>query len=410
MELINNLSLDKIVNIVPFILPIIIIILSLNKDNLDKLYQKQYILLMYFIGTSINIYLLLYRNITFVFILKYLFISFFAFIILSFFSGINLIYEADNFTKRLSTFKLLILKTSEWIITTRTYLIYIVILTNFLIFSLLKYFNIKYNLELKDSTFLIGILMFIVIFSFYNLILNAKDLFGTFGFADTKLNFEVQIKKFNEIYIEEDTIKNEHVIDLLGFLVYMEDKDFFERIKFTLDINQIFKRKNKLYNSNEDGETITKKWLIIKFVSDVFTIKNFKRGHSTLPQQLIRRISLKPDSYTRKTKFRRKIFVENIYMPYFFDTYIFFKKITVGKNNNLSNYNKSITKIDILKAYWVEVLNCPEDEDSLFKSMATQSALKYETYHEYYYKKFLPKKSKYSKIIKKDIYKKSITI
>ena len=56
--------------------------------------------------------------------------------------------------------------------------------------------------------------MFIVILSFYNLILNAKDLFGTFGFEDTKLNFEVQIKKFNEIYIEEDTIKNEQLIDL----------------------------------------------------------------------------------------------------------------------------------------------------------------------------------------------------
>lgn len=105
---------------------------------------------------------------------------------------------------------------------------------------------------------------------------------------------------------------------------------------------------------------------------------------------------------------RRKIFLENIYMPYFFDAYIFYKRVTVRKNKDLLSYDDSITKVDILKAYWVKILNCPMKKEELFDSMANESSLNKETYEECYNKKYSLEKYKYIELIKKEFKKNSI--
>lgn len=226
---------------------------------------------MYFIGTVVNIYILMFKQINFTLILKYLLVSFLIFLSFSLFSGINLIYEADDFVRRLKANKLLTLKTFEWIVTARTYIIYLVILANFLIFSSIKWTVTRYNIELESTIFIMLILSFMVIFSFYHLIHNAKDFFGTLSFTDTKSDFEDKINKFNNKYIEKSDAETDKIIDMLGFIVYMEDKDFFERKKFTLDIKQVFKRKSESYNKSK--EKTSNKQSFCNFFSDSFTKK-----------------------------------------------------------------------------------------------------------------------------------------
>lgn len=452
--------------IIPILISFLIVILSLNNNSLNKLYQKQYILLIYFISIIFNIYFFENKAITFKFIFgKYIPVSIFIFFILFFLGGINLIYQADSdeLIKKLSPFKSLLLKSFEWFFTIKSYIIYknilislfilsfvnestfiantlkytLISLTIFLLIELvLRYkstkrksflkeliveivfskFSRNITLKISISFFVVYVigkaqnfydpninlyfilsLLFIIISSFSSLINNAQDLFGTLSFVKSKDLFEDYVSKFNNKYMSNDSkknkLKNPEVANLLGFLVYMEDKDFIERKKLSLSTTIILKRKYAAYKLRTENTNEIKR----ESPLEIFKINKLKRGFSTLPQQLIRNISLKSGSYP-KNLLRRKLFVEKIYMNYFFEAYISSKEKIAKSSQNYSsfiNYNKEIAKVDILKAYYHHILNCPDTKEALFKAMAKQSKyIDSASYDIYYNKYFMQSDSK----------------
>lgn len=368
----ENIVIDKIDILIPIIISILLVIIGINEDYNNKEYHKKYLMTIYFMVTIVNAYLIIkgFKNLLLLNIVFYF--------IISAVGSINLAYNIGQIEGRMKNKDLFILKFFEWMFIIRSY-VYFTYMILLSIVPLLIIKSYKSILIFKVSIILSIVLIFIFIIK--HLLDNAKDLFRFQTFDSLNEIFDERINLFNERYNIVNINKNEkhididNIIEYMAFIVFMEDKDLFDRRSLCFSPKVVRERKNKL--KSKRYHSVFKKYKISN------------RGYSTIPQQAFRRIALKEHAYTKSTKIRRKIFIENIYMPYFFKYYKENKNLYIHSiNGNKKTYSDNMLKVDILKMYVQEVMKYPSTKKELLDSLSTNSKKPTREQYEYYYKEF----------------------
>lgn len=357
---INNINPIGEISII-IIVAVTSIFLAFNENIEKKDYQKKYILVCYFM-----LYILL---LTLQLPLKYI-IGIFSLILLPL-SGINSAYQSDHLEKELGGPRLILYKSLQWIFMIKFYLFYICFSFIYISHILLAYIlKVQYlTIELTMHT------LIIVGFLFYHLSSNITDKFGVISFDELKNNIHTNVNSFDSNDIDE-------VLTLIGFVIFTEDKDYFNRKSPIYSIFSVIKRKlsqnlNQSMSPNTKGSLFflpSKKFLL--FIKELST-KKIKRGYSTLDGQYIRVNALYPDSFQYKV--RRKLFVEYIYTPAFYKAWM----KALKRHNHSKNNSKWINyiKLSVLKSYFVnnKILKNPTNKDELFRNF--QSSLNLKSYN-----------------------------
>lgn len=349
------------------------IILALGEDVKNKYYQKKYLL---------TCYLLLYvlSNVLGANIIWILFS--FIFLILPL-STLNLSYSnnKNNFLEQeLSTIQYWIYHTLYWIFIVEWYILLLYILIT----------SFTPNLYIKT--------LIILVFSIIHLYRNSKDILGVQPFSTTRDQIVKQMNQFNKQFYTIKEAENEHRkgkedirFYLLGFIIYAEDRDYFERNGHNTNFKRLFEQKFDVTfnifniikkfkfiideNSNmqlENSGKTNKLKHIIKVIKSAY--KRYFRGYSTIKMQHIRISVMNPNSFDYVI--RRKLFVEGVYTYFYFCSWKrFILRVNDKKFNakNVTTYLKVIT----LKSYYMDknILNNPVKHDVLvnnFKSRLDQ--------------------------------------
>lgn len=389
-ETLVNLLDKQIIN--ELILAIIIfigsVIFAINEDEMDKNYEKTYIIIIYslfflsfiFLGTDkegIDSALSIFYWVPITFNIIF---------------GINYGYISDPISKFLGKFKLTGYKTIEWFYITKTYIIYLFIL----VVKLTSLIRIN-NMILRTSMYYTLLATFFI----YHLLSNMVDKFGVYDFRHMTDIFFENI----ELNFEKDEVDPETLTNILSFLIYVEDKDFFIRKNSVYNPFLIIRR--KLADRKDLYTADTKKHLPkisrkIRYFFDnlkyllnlsLTVLKNWRtyiRGFSTIEQQLIRVQIMLPDTY-ELYKFRRKLFVEFVVNPMFFDS--FKNRRAIMRNINRSDINFEEYKLEILIVYYNTILNKLNSIEDLIDKLARESRLDEEILwnmycYDYYYSDF----------------------
>lgn len=272
------------------------------------------------------------------------------------------------------------------------------------------------------SLFLFPIKFKIVIFSVFFLIqfyLQIKNNFEVHPFKD------VYYDRFNNNSVWTiDITQNE--VELLSYVLYMEDRDFWYRNKFTYDIIAVVIRKYII--SNYDYEfgieyyilpkeklKLVKhsKKIIIELFSMLcyysrrlpsffsqFSINGFFRGYGTIPQQLVRTKALKNFGTYDRNKYRRKLFIERAYTKYFYKSLLRIKINRLSLQNEYSHLSKNrikeLAQLDLKKeilfSYYKNILNEAENINQLIDNMIkiaktgkSREILKFSWNNRYFY-------------------------
>lgn len=346
------------------------IIFAVNEENMDKEYQKKYITTSYLLYFLFFVLLGTDPKTIYNSTITFLFIA----LLLNVICGINFGYKADNLSKFLGRRKLVLFKTLEWFFITKSYIFYIFIFT----LKILSGIIIKLNIS-------IGYLYYYIFFVFftYHLLSNMIDTFGIYSFNYlSNLFFDSK-----EYFASSDYTKmpKEDLIYILGFIVFVEDKDFFDRKGAVFSPYYVFKRKMcNLETSYEDRQTkeqikvgnlieyyITVAKYAIRLILRVFkNIKSYIRGFSTIEQQIVRVTIMKPDTF-EKYIFRRKIFVEWIANPMFFNAFRKRRKV-VRRIKNIDGYQY---KVEFLLFYYNKILEMPKNMEELIEKLYLGSRL-----------------------------------
>ena len=376
-----NLLNKQIIN--ELILTIIIfigsVIFAINEDEMNKNYEKTYIIIIYslfflsfiFLGTDkegINSALSIFYWVPIAFNIIF---------------GINYGYISDPISKFLGKFKLTGYKTIEWFYITKTYIIYLFIL----VVKLTSLIRIN-NMIFRTSIYYI----LLAAFFFYHLLSNMVDKFGVYDFRYMTDIFFNNIK----LNFEEDEVDPETITDILSFLIYVEDKDFFIRKKPVYNPLIIIRRKltdrKDLYTPDTQKYFLKMSHKIIYYFDNLkyllnlglTVLKNWRiyiRGFSTIEQQLIRVQIMLPDTYKLYTV-RRKLFVEFVVNPMFFDS--FKNRRAIIRDINKTDIDYEEYKLDILIVYYNKILNKPATIDDLIYKLASVSRLDEETLRNMY--------------------------
>ncbi len=352
-----------------FIFFISSIIFAINENIMDKEYQKKYILVSYllyflyfvFFGTdpkAINDSIVLF-----------LFMAF----LLNIICGINYGYKSDNLCKYLGR-RLILFKSLEWFFITKSYIFYAFILA----LKIISHILIKVNINSNFIYYCVFTLFFVC-----HLLTNMIDTFGVFPFTHLSNNFF----KTKEYFKSYETDENDPIdfVYILGFLVFVEDKDFFDRKGAVFNPYFVIKRKmnslktDHIKNENSSKKDIKKKLTyflkILKYAIKLLlailrNIKSYIRGFSSIEQQLVRVSIMHPDTYA-KYKIRRKIFVEWIVNPMFFKAFRKRRKVVRGiKKIDYYQY-----KVEFLLFYYKEILKMPKTVEELIKKLSSGSRL-----------------------------------
>lgn len=389
-ETLVNLLDKQIIN--ELILAIIIfigsVIFAINEDEMDKNYEKTYIIIIYslfflsfiFLGTDkegIDSALSIFYWVPITFNIIF---------------GINYGYISDPISKFLGKFKLTGYKTIEWFYITKTYIIYLFIL----VVKLTSLISIN-NMILRTSMYYTLLATFFI----YHLLSNMVDKFGVYDFRHMTDIFFENI----ELNFEKDEVDPETLTNILSFLIYVEDKDFFIRKNSVYNPFLIIRR--KLADRKDLYTADTKKHLPkisrkIRYCFDdlkyllnlsLTVLKNWRtyiRGFSTIEQQLIRVQIMLPDTY-ELYKFRRKLFVEFVVNPMFFDS--FKNRRAIMRNISRSDIHFEEYKLEILIVYYNTILNKLNSIEDLIDKLARESRLDEEILwnmycYDYYYSDF----------------------
>lgn len=347
------------------------IIFSIN-EKMNKEDQKKYIIavylayLVYFSFLGINEYSINKDSIFMLLIT----------ITLNLICGINYGYNSDSLSKNLGKFELLIYKSIEWFFITKSYIFYAYI------FCLIFVGNLC--LILGFSFKLINYMIY-AFFFIYHIISNMVDYMGVYSFEKiSKLFFDTKIYFAKKLIEEERDIQG--LCDILGFIVYVEDKDYFNRKGSFFNPYYIIKRKYNILKNKElsysSHKEKSEKYLklfwyrkilnrsLSKFIKILKNVKSYLRGFSTIEQQIIRVNIMYSDTY-HKYIFRRKIFVEFFVNIAFFRAFI--KRRKSVQNKKKLNYNDH--KVGFLLLYYKEILKEPLNFESVIKKIENQSRL-----------------------------------
>jgi len=359
--------------VLAFIFFISSIIFAINEDDMGKEYQKKYIVViyllffMYFIlfGTdpdkvsnSIRLFLLIS-------------------LLLNVICGINYGYKADDFTKFIGRKNLMILKSLEWFFITKSYFLYVFIF----ILGIISYILINKGSNVNTNYYFVYYIIFSIFFV-NHLLTNMIDTFGIYSFKKLSNDF-FEAKNYLKKYEANDQIIN--LSNILGFLIYTEDRDYFFRKGAVFNIYYIIKRKVRDFkNLNEKSEKSlfsgSPNWLTyyynlfkhaIKLIGKVLrNIRVYVRGFSTIEQQIVRVLIMYPDTFD-KYMYRRKIFVEWIVTPMFFKA--FRERRKVIRRVNKIDYNEY--KVEFILFYYKEILGMPKTIDELIGKLSINSRL-----------------------------------
>jgi len=344
------------------------IILALGEDVKNKYYQKKYLL---------TCYLLLYvlSNIFGASIVWVLFI-FIVFILPL--STLNLSYSnnKNNFLEQeLSTIQYWIYHTLYWMFIVEMYILFLCI----------AIISFTPNIYIKT--------LIILIFSIFHLYKNSKDLLGVQSFSNTRDQIVKQMNEFNkQFYSIEEEDKKDIVYNLLGFIIYAEDRDYFERKRPNINLKRLFEQKYGIpfnipnlikkfkYIVHENSSIKTddgKKTNKVKHIVDVFKLayRRYFRGYSTIEMQHIRINVMNPNSFDYVI--RRKVFVEGIYTYFYFLSWKRFILRMKGKDYNSENIITYI-KVMTLKSYYIDkaILDNPIDYDDLVNKFSSRLGAK----------------------------------
>lgn len=356
---INNINPIGEISII-ILVTVTSIFLAFNEDSSKKEYQKKYILVCYFL-----IYVLL---MIFNLHLEYIF-GIFSIILIPL-SGINSAYKSDSVEKELGGFNLILYKSIEWIFVIKFHIFYVclssILLSNKLIPLLFK----SQYITIETITYTLIIIGFL----FYHLSSNIIDKFGVMSFEKLKEKILSDACNFN-------TDNNDEIFTLLGFVIFTEDKDYFNRKKPYYSLLTVIKRKinSNLNASSQPPKKESNLFSLLKRLLTLLKIifsKRIIRGYSTLDGQYIRVNALYPDSY--QYKIRRKIFVEWIYAPFFYKAW---HKMLIRSNYSKDNdLLLDIIKVNILKSYFInsKILNNPSTLEELLTNF--NSSLNRTTY------------------------------
>lgn len=371
-NLLNGFLDENIVKelLLAFVFFISSIVFAINQNIMDKEYQKKYIIVSYllffvffvFFGTNpkkINDSVVLLLIISFS---------------LNIICGLNYGYKSDILSKFLGRWRLVVFKSLEWFFITKSYVFYVFIL----VLRVISHILIRLNMNSNFIYYCAFILFFV-----YHLLTNMIDTFGIFPFTHLS-NIFFKTKEYLGNY---KTDENEPIdfVYILGFLVFVEDKDFFDRKGAVFNPYFVLKRKvNNLKTSHiNNGDRSAKKLKkelkyflrVIKYaIMLLFTImkniKSYIRGFSSVEQQIVRVLIMHPDTF-EKYMFRRKIFVEWIVNPMFFKAFRERRKVVRGIKK--IDYNQY--KVEFLLFYYKEILKMPKTIEELIDKLSSSSRL-----------------------------------
>lgn len=344
-------DLEMVMSVVTAIISVALVLLGLKEDISNKKTQLLFVLGSYIIITGIVFGG--FEN-------KVMIVSLFVIFI---FGGLAFMSQSNQeMEKELNHFQLLFYSSlATFFMTFQS------IQVVFVLFLLL----LRQILDVSDSTvyILIGIIMII-----HYTIVN-KDFFGFY-------DFKLTINKWKQNYtlnISRDNLDKE--IELMTFVLYMEDKNFIYRKKPYLQPKELFNKflekfKSKSKNNNR---------ILFRKLRDfsgkksgtVRCFKKYIRGYSTIEQQFIRQFALKDYSY--RYTFRRKIFIERIYLAYLLKAMKIRKSRSLSRNpkkrKQLQEQFRLPMKIYLLCCYFELVMKHPDNIETLINKLQDQSRL-----------------------------------
>lgn len=343
-------NMDTSIAIFTLIVSVLVIFLGLGDDKKDKQEQLKFILVSY----AIIILIILYTSKLPKFTIG---------ILLLFFVIGGLSYSINDqfdLEKELNIPQLLLYSSFSWFfITSNYFFIFSIILTHLLIYIL----NISYSLSLV-------IICFSLIAQYLSIV---KDYFGINSYKETlsklkNINLGVKNNKHAEDIFEEDFLNDK--LELVAFVLYVEDRFLFDRkqchISFTNILNS--KRDPVIFKDKINYEQRTK-------------FEKYKRGYSTIEQQLIRQYSISDQAY--RYKYRRKIFFDWLYTPLFSKAICLRKSRVYGKKKNIAKKELIWNlKLIFLYNYFVNVLKNPKDTGELITNMSQQSRVEENVYRK----------------------------
>lgn len=255
-----------------------------------------------------------------------------------------------------------------------------------LIYIIVLYVFSIYNPNWIDKNFLQMLELVIGVFiMFIQYLCVIKDYFNINYFKDTIKVWEPSIDdNINSLY--SDIREEREYIERLSFVVFVEDKNFFERKQTHITIRELMKK--SLLKIVNISKTLGSNFSFSAKKRPVIQLKKIKyyfRGYSTIEQQFIRSYALQPYSY--RYKFRRKFLVEWIYTPLIMlsirkrKSRIFSKSLL--KRRSIKNSLIFPLKLSVLRAYFKFILKEPGDFEDLFSKLTNQSVL---TEHDMRYK------------------------
>lgn len=341
-------NLDTSIAMLTLIVSILVIFLGLSDNQKGKQEQLKFILTSYAVIISIILYTSKFPN----FMISVL-VLFFVIGGLSY--SIN---DKFDLEKELSIPQLLLYSSFSWFFITNNYILIFNIL---LIYMLVHILNIAYNLSLM-------IISISLILQYLSIV---KDYFGINSYNKTlnnlkNINLGVKNDKEAKDVLEENFL-NEN-LDLVAFVLYVEDRYLFDRKQSHITVIDIL-------NSKLDP-VIFKDEIIYKSKGK---FEKYKRGYSTIEQQLIRQYSISNQAY--RYKFRRKLFFDWIYTPLFSKAICRRKSRVYGKKKKIAKKELIWNlKMIFLYNYFINVLKNPKNEEELIVNMSQQSRVEENVY------------------------------
>lgn len=322
------------------------VLLGLEDNITSKMYLKKFILLLYSLFTI----MLIFFNIPILWIIL-------MFTIIFFVSSLNITHEISSIEKNLSKLDLVIFSFIRWLFHTKALIFFISSVV-----SILIHYKFQ-NYYITTLILVMGMLVHQISF--------AKDTFNyeNFDYLYNKLtnNSGFLLSSSNE----------DKFFYLLSFILYVEDRDYFDRKSLIFEITPVMKRNKYRY-----WQTIKKsKWRLFRYQNLKRLRKKYWRGYSSIEMQVVRRTVLKEDSY--QNLFRRKVLIEIIYTKYFH------KAVTkMIRRYNVKAYDKDKELTDelifanlktlFLLYYYNEIKGKPETIEEFVKN--NDSRLKLDTY------------------------------
>lgn len=327
---------------------VVTVLLAISDTTTDKNYQKKFIIANYLIY-YFEVVLL---DLSFLPVL-------FTFLVIWTLSGINLIYSSESYSleSELKRFETILYFMCRWFFIVRgefyilTNLLYFILSSDFII-DLFPGIYLGYRWWIY--------LIITVIIAGVHLTHNSMDSFDVKPFYLLRRKILLQSSKYFSEQTKHDVVQN-----MLGYILFIEDKDYYLRKKPTVSFKSIYRRKKNSYKQKLGRELTPKDyWNAFKKAKRRWTgksaqsrrkyVKQYKRGYSTPAMQLTRNIVLKENSY--KHKYRRKIFVEIIYLRFFWVAWRRYIMRVLGlKRENKADVDLFI-KNSILLAYFYEIL------------------------------------------------------